>query len=59
MKALLIHKDGRLRTGYVAILAFLLILGLMAAVFEYREPVDRVLLVVKEVFYFNCKILFG
>ena len=50
MARLLTYKDGRLRTGRVAMLLFFLMVTGAALLFEFRQSMDDVLVSVKHVF---------
>ena len=50
MKRFLAHKDGRLRTGRVAILVFVGIMGCMGAIFQLSKPINETAVRVKHVF---------
>jgi len=50
MKNLISYKDGRLKTGRVAVLVFIGLLVCFAMLFKARKPVDQVLVRVSHVF---------
>lgn len=50
MARLLTKKNGRLRTGRVALLLFTILIACAAMLFEFRQPMDSALVAVKHVF---------
>ena len=44
------YKDGRLRTGRVAVAVFFVLLMVLAIIFQLRRPMDHALVAVKHVF---------
>lgn len=50
MKRLFVHPDGRLRSGPVSVLAFLLVLGLAEVVFEVKTRSEQELVRIRHVF---------